>query len=284
MAVPPPPRRGLGARLAAIPDGSILRLVFVGLLVMSATVLWLDFRDMVEADGGFELVWTPRTPVPQARPGGGDHVRPYLPLTRPAEIGAPRQGAPKLPFDLPKAAESEPMRFERVAGARAAAIGRIEPGTADAFARFLERQGGEVKTVVLHSPGGSVTDALAMARAIRAAKLDTEVPDDAYCASSCPLVFAGGVMRHAGPKAWVGVHQVYALPEAMGSLQQGMSAAQATSADCQQALVDFGIDPRLWIHAMQTPKDSLYLLTPEQMMEYRLATGQVLARQGAGGS
>lgn len=275
---PPAPRKpGLAARLARRPEGSFLRIVFFGLLALSAGVLSLDFRDLIEAEGGFDLVWTPRDPVPLTRPDGDDHVRPYLPMTRPEDAGATRDGAPKLPFDLPKSAESAPMSFERVAGGKAAAVGRIEPGTALAFSRFLERQGGEVKTIVLHSPGGAVKDALKMARAIRDAGIDTEVPDHAYCASSCPLVFAGGVKRMAGKKAWIGVHQVYALGEASasalrGSLQQGMSAAQEISADCQSALVEFGVDPRLWIHAMQTPKDQLYLLTPEQMTEYKLAS------------
>lgn len=275
MSRPPTRRHGSGlfGWLAALPDGSVLRVVFLCLLSMSATVLALDFRDLVEAEGGIDLTWTPRTPVPLARPGGGDHVRPYLPMTRPQDDGASRPGRPKLPFDLPEEAESGTMRFERVAGGRVVAVGRIEPGTATAFASFLSRQGGEVKSIVLHSPGGSVRDALEMARAIRDAGIDTEVPDDAYCASSCPLVFAGGVKRLAGPMAWVGVHQVYALAGTGGSLQQGMSAAQEISAVCQQALVEFGVDPRLWIHAMQTPKEKIYMLTPGQMSEYKLSTG-----------
>jgi len=49
-----------------------------------------------------------------------------------------------------------------------------------------------VKTVVLRSPGGSVQDALAMGRLIREKQFATEVEAGRYCASSCPLVFAGG--------------------------------------------------------------------------------------------
>ena len=66
-----------------------------------------------------------------------------------------------------------------------------------------------VKTVVLNSPGGSVGDALAMGRLIRESKLATEVEAGKFCASSCPLVFVGGVERR-GDKAAIGVHQVFA--------------------------------------------------------------------------
>src|SRR3989442_1259589 len=71
--------------------------------------------------------------------------------------------------------------------------------------------GGYIKTVVLNSPGGSVADAMAIGRLIRAKKFATEVEAAKYCASSCPLVFAGGIERRAGEKAVIGVHQVAAL-------------------------------------------------------------------------
>ena len=68
-----------------------------------------------------------------------------------------------------------------------------------------------MKTVVLHSPGGSVSDAIEMGRLIRQQQFATEVESGRYCASSCPLVFAGGLERRAGERAAIGVHQVAAL-------------------------------------------------------------------------
>ena len=55
------------------------------------------------------------------------------------------------------------MTFELVGDGRLIATGTIVPGTADAFAAEVEKRGGYVKTVVLHSPGGSVQDALGWA-------------------------------------------------------------------------------------------------------------------------
>ena len=44
------------------------------------------------------------------------------------------------------------------------------------------------------------------------------------------------------------------------------------SAGAQNLLVEFGVDPRVWTHAMSTPKESLYLFTPEELAELKLAT------------
>ena len=47
------------------------------------------------------------------------------------------------------------------------------------FAAEIDKRGGYVKTVVLHSPGGSVQDALQIGRLIREKKFNTEVEDGA---------------------------------------------------------------------------------------------------------
>ena len=94
----------------------------------------------------------------------------------------------------------KPMTFELVGGGKLMATGTITPGISQAFAAEVGKHGDYIKTVVLNSPGGSVTDALAMGRLIREKKFATEVEAGKYCASSCPLVFAGGVERRAGDK------------------------------------------------------------------------------------
>lgn len=37
-------------------------------------------------------------------------------------------------------------------------------------------------------------------------------------------------------------------------------------------LDDMGVDPRLMQHALVTPPDEIYVLLPEQLLEYRMAT------------
>jgi hypothetical protein len=170
------------------------------------------------------------------------------------------------------------MSFELAGDGRLIAVGGIEPGTARRFADEIEKRGSYVKTIVLHSPGGSVQDALAMGRLIRERKFATEVEAGAYCASSCPLAFAGGVERKAGDKAAIGVHQVFAMSNGPGNVLaggDGMASAQRVSAECQRYLRDMGVDQQVWVHAMETPKDELFYFKPDEMIALKLATSAV---------
>src|SRR5690606_33802709 len=80
-----------------------------------------------------------------------------------------------------------PMRFELRADGVMTAEGSIDPGSARRFAQELRSNGGYVRTLSLNSPGGSVDDAIAMARIVRKQGIATEIADAALCASSCPL-------------------------------------------------------------------------------------------------
>lgn len=211
-------------------------------------------------------------PAPMRLPEPGDQTRPYLPRTMPM---GPDRSAPALPgFDrLPVAADmSAPMKFALGAGGRASALGTIDSGAAERFKAFLaENDWQAIGELVLHSPGGSVSDALEMARMVRDAGISTHVPKNGYCASSCPLIFAGGLHRKAVDPAFVGVHQVFAVPPAVGTLQKGMRDAQTISALCQQLLIDMGIDLTVWVKAMQTPPEQLYIFTQEELERFGLS-------------
>ncbi|MBB3949157.1 hypothetical protein [Aureimonas jatrophae] len=270
--------------LLAIPDGAVLRLIFFGLLTLGATILWQDFQAGLEA--GRDAARTERTqPMPLAPARPGDQLRPYLPRALPV---APDRGVPRIPgFSEPLdgGALAASMRFERVADGELAAVGRIDPGTAERLRAALKGAGGEgVTRLVLHSPGGSVEDALAMARLLRERGLETRVPADGYCASACPLVFAGGTARAAGEGAWIGVHQVYAADPsaALRDIDRSIGDIQTTTARCQQLLVDMGVDPRVWIHAMETPAAELYVLTPDELREFKLVWDESQAEREAG--
>ncbi|MDY8108181.1 ATP-dependent Clp protease proteolytic subunit [Fulvimarina sp. 2208YS6-2-32] len=261
----------------AIPDGAILRAIFVGLLVVSICIVYFDYRDVAEREARYDTARTERTaPMPLKRPEPGDQVRPYLPKTIPV---GPDRGEPALPgYDGPVDSEAmtRPMSFFEAGGGLVSAVGRIEIGTAGELRAFLAAQAEarkEVTRLFLHSPGGSVEDALQMAADLRAAGISTEVPADGYCASACPLVFAGGLTRHAGESAWIGLHQVYAAEvpgtRSAGELDRSISEIQQTIARCQQLLADMGVSPAIWIKAMQTPPADLYVLTEEELVSSR---------------
>jgi hypothetical protein len=165
------------------------------------------------------------------------------------------------------------MTFDLVSGGKLMATGTITPGLSENFAAEVGKHGDYIKTVVLNSPGGSVADAMAMGRLIREKKFATEVEAGKYCASSCPLMFAGGVERRAGNRAAIGVHQVaVSATPALGRPRDEMSIAQNISARCQRYLGDMGINLQVWVHAMETPHDRLFVFKPDELKSLNIVT------------
>lgn len=265
-------------RFGWLTEGFLLKFAFRGLVVGTVVFLALDFREIYEqANAPLPGKVTERKPMTMEPAKRQDHLRPYLPLTNPVR----RKGAgPKMPgYSKPLKDEKtgERMTFLRGPKGAVSAIGRIELGTAADLAQFLKGQGGEIKSLHLHSPGGSVNDALAMSKLLRDEGIGTVVPDNGYCASSCPIVFSGGKTRIAGKTAWIGVHQVSAMSatndnKVPGNLNDGMAQAQIVSARVQDHLTTMGVDLRVWVKAMQTSADQLYIFTPEELSEFKLAT------------
>ena len=166
------------------------------------------------------------------------------------------------------------MRFVRVTSADPAckpncpewlsAQGRIEAGSAKAFAKAVASLKGRRLPVLIHSSGGSVADAGAMGELIRAKGLAVAVartlitncpetsptcPDGpgaaitggAICASACVLVLAGGVERLAAPLALIGVHQTTTLV----SETEGLAHLKSTRKIYQQPGVDSAVEAYL---------------------------------------
>lgn len=246
-------RRLLGDR----PDETVLRGVFRGLLVLSVVVVGWDLHERSQA-----------APGPALTPGDREVSEPNLPSARPGVSPEDRPGG------SPAAALRAPMTLELVSAGRLEARGTITPGTAERLEEELAKRGDYVRTIVLDSPGGSVGDALRMGRLVRDRRIDTLVEPGGLCASSCPLVFAGGVHRIAAADAAIGVHQVFAAQWSGGAAgpAEGMEEAQRVSAECQRHLVSMGVDPRVWISAMETPPRSMFYFTPEELSEFSLST------------
>lgn len=141
-----------------------------------------------------------------------------------------------------------PMRFAVVRSASPgceplcpewiSAEGTIVRGTPAEFKKLLKKLGDKRLPVIVTSPGGQVEAAWELGRMIRARKLDIGVgltrfvgcapgqkdckldparqgvyagniyAAGSYCASACSMMFAGGVRRHVGQWAYMGVHQV----------------------------------------------------------------------------
>jgi hypothetical protein len=160
-----------------------------------------------------------------------------------AALAAVVAGASAAAAPTPQASPTSlaPMRFIRVASSAPgcksdcpewiSAEGKIVTGTAEALERVVAKLNGRRLPIFSNSAGGSVKDAMAMGRLIRAKNLAVVVAHTAvapcpasatscgeahgsaeslgaYCASACTLVLAGGVERYVSALSFVGVHQL----------------------------------------------------------------------------
>lgn len=240
----------------SIDDGVLMRGAFYLLLAAAAAFLVIDIREISTAEAARPSLETlPDVPT-------------FLPPT--TAPGAP--GAPPVQPSSPQEVLRKPMTFNLVSGGVLVAEGAIDPGAAGRFASEVEARGEYIKLVSLNSPGGSVDDAIAMSKLIREKNIATKIAERALCASSCPIVFAGGATRSAEKDAVVGVHQVFNGSIERPSAEEAMSSAQEITARVARHLDEMGIGAGLWIHALETPPNQLYYLTREEMAEYRLTT------------
>ena len=244
--------------LAALDDGNILRVAFFALLIGTASVLYVDFRELT-ANEGAALALPMRPILPPYDPDG------------PADGNAPNVTT------SPQVLE-QPLEIVLGTGGELRLTGSIDLGSAARFADEIAARGEYVETVILDSPGGSVVDALAIGGLIHEKGLATKVAAGSLCASSCPIIFASGAERIASSEAAIGVHQIYAAAlsgdpqNALRVAGPAMSDAQSTTAEIIGHLTKTGVDPAMWLHALQTPPDRLYYFNPEEMTRLKLVT------------
>jgi hypothetical protein len=246
--------RGAIRWLAELEDGAVLRVAFFGLLIGTASVLYVDFRELTASES-----------AGLAQPG-----RPILPPSNPALPQGPMPNVTTAPEVL-----DQPLEIALGTGGQLHLTGTIDPGAAERFAAEIAARGEYVQTVILDSPGGSVVDALAIGSLIHEKGLATEVAAGSLCASSCPIIFASGAERIASPNAAIGVHQIYASAMAGDPLRAAgvaMADAQSTTADIIAHLTKSGVDPAMWLHALQTPPDQLYYFSPEELTALKIVT------------
>lgn len=239
-------------------DGMVMRVVFFALLGFTAVILFRDYEAMRADDLNQRPQLTSDQPVlpalPQSEPPDGGDVRP----------------APDVVTDVD--ALRQPMRIELVSGGALRLTGTIDPGSAARFAAETVERKEYIQTVELDSPGGSVSDALSISEAVREAGWQTRVRSGALCASSCPLIFSGGVERVAGSKAAIGVHQIFTTQNDERSKADSISGTQSLTARITRHLQTMGVNNQLWVHAMETPPQYLYYLTVDELTDLQLAT------------
>jgi hypothetical protein len=258
MSVVAPKRRGLLAALSAIEDGTIIRTAFFAMLAGTAAVLYLDWKELTAADIATSAM--PDIPV--------------LPAFNPDNPMLP--GGPVVTTD-PELLR-QPLAVVLGPGGVLSLTGSIDPGSFERVQAEIAARGEYVKSVSLNSPGGSVTDAVKIGALMVVGEYTTMVAPGALCASSCPLILAGGKERLASTRSAIGVHQIYAmasaadLPSGLAGVGTAMSEAQRTTAIITRYLNSTTVDPAMWLHALETPPDQLYYFGAEELSKYRLVT------------
>ncbi|MEQ1902496.1 MAG: ATP-dependent Clp protease proteolytic subunit [Devosia sp.] len=248
----------IAGRLARLDDGKIIRAAFFGMLVATAAILYFDYRELMAGDA---LAFAPAD-------------QPILPAFDPNSPDAPPGPAVTTDPTLLQL----PLSVALGSGGVLSLTGTLDPGSAARVLAEINAHGEYITTVALDSPGGSVTDALAIGQLIRDKGYTTSVAAGAFCASSCPLMLAGGRVRLATGQSAIGVHQIYAatrpgtVSERLEAAGNVMSDAQKMTAVITRYLGQMGIDPELWLHALETPPERLYYLSADELMHLKLVT------------
>jgi hypothetical protein len=244
---------------AAFEDGALIRAAFFGLLSATGVILYLDYTEL---NG-------------QQPPALPSELTPILPAFDPSSPA----GGPGPAISTPMETLRAPLEVKLTSGGVLAVTGTIMPGSAAAFAEEVEAYAEYVETVALDSPGGSVSDALEMGRLIRENGFGTSVKAGGLCASSCPLVFAGGTERVAAASSAIAVHQIYAATPSDSSVASrlaaagdAMSDAQTMTAQISRYLIEMGVDSEVWLRALETPPDRLSYFSPQELTRLKLAT------------
>ncbi len=153
-----------------------------------------------------------------------------------AQAAAPNKQEPAMRFEVIRFSSTacEPLCPEWIS-----AEGQIKPDTAGKLAALLKNPAYRKLPIVLNSGGGSIEAALTMGRMIRKFQMTTTIGSSlifgcveaerkdgkckldqitkayngmavayrAYCASACPLVLLGGVVRVIDATSYVGLHE-----------------------------------------------------------------------------
>ncbi|MDP2082890.1 MAG: hypothetical protein U0934_10765 [Pseudotabrizicola sp.] len=247
-------------------SGRILQAMLAAQIALAGLIVFGDFRRI--APDLWRANSTPPAAVP-VRPG--DQTRRYaprdLPRDQPAGPGFPRS-------------DEVPQRLQftetQVSGLKTVLLeGAIEPGDSARLAQYLDQRRSAPEQIALHSPGGSVTDALEIGRMIRAGGWPTVMQAGAACFSSCPYILAAGTDRRVSRTALVGVHQHYFGENTLLPAFLAVESIQHGQGEVLDYLDSMGIDLRLSAKAMQTPPANIYILVEEELTGFALATEMV---------
>ena len=137
-------------------------------------------------------------------------------------------------------------------------LGIIDSRTSLNFDRAID-QYGIPRTFVLASEGGLVHIALSIARDVNRYGMNTVIPEDASCVSSCSFIFLAGKRKLA--EGELGIHQI-------SSTSSDVESSQIAISDIIDVLSKFETPQDLIVNMLRTPSDQMYILSPEEKSKY----------------
>lgn len=247
------------------PVGRILRWTFGLQLVFAAVLLGSDLLRVIP-----QMARSSTAPAITQPMGPGDQTRRYTPGQ--IDPRPPRPGSRPIPSSTDMPSRLDFVDTEWDGEPTITLTGQIAAGDADRLTEFLTTVDPAPTQAFLNSPGGSVQDALTMGRTLRALGIATRMTASDICLSACPYLLAAGTTRTVDADALVGVHQHYFGENTVLPAFMAVSDIQRGQGEVMEYLSDMGIDPLIMRPALATPPDEIYLLTPNEMAQYRLTT------------
>ena len=157
------------------------------------------------------------------------------------------------------------------------AEGVITPGTTARLSAFLDAHGAiPGALLVLNSPGGSLSEGLALGRLIRARPLQTTVGGQAMgsngvCLSACTLAFLGGSPRYVPEGSQFGVHRFF-VPDNKLSGDEALDVSQVQGSEIVEYVNYMGIKPGFISEMNKASPQQINLLHQETMRALKVIT------------
>lgn len=134
--------------------------------------------------------------------------------------------------------------------------------------------------ILLDSPGGSLLEALDVAKLLEArseivsAQVGTADNPDAVCASACVIAFLGADLRYLAENGRIGVHQ-FSDPSGTVEAHVGIDIAQRLASDVIGLLDRQNVEVELFEQMSTTPADRITWVSKELLQRWRVTTGSV---------
>ena len=243
---------------------SVLWLQIVGAMA----IFWITHNSLIETRFGTRYVTTELETFPSKKQKQ-DFRNKVIPSLKKNDEYLPKL---LLPNELPNELQFQKVFIDGLDNGILIA-GPIGEGDAERFITFLAKnKETKFSFVALHSPGGTVTEALSLGREIRSRKLKTVLSSNAFCFSACPYVMAGGTERIFSSHSLLGVHQHYFTENLYIPVYFAVQTVQEGQASTFKHLKKMGVSTDVMEHILDTPPEEIYIFSTEELLKFNFAT------------